>query len=128
MTPSENTGKVLTRRIQAADGTTVALHYEFAEANAMRTLIQSVLLRGSKRPSLSLIARRSMQLYLDQLAAAKATAPDLYASEIAELDRMVTRVPKPAPKSKRKTTQVLASLIGLGPGNDAGRGEPGTCT
>jgi len=102
MTPSDNAGKVLTRRIQAADGTTVLLHYQAPEAHRMRALVQSIRLKGDRKPSLSLIARRSMQLYLARLASAQANRPDLYTAEIAELEAMVTPVPQPALRSKKK--------------------------
>lgn len=102
MTPSDNTGKVLCKRIRAKDGTTVLVHYKSSEANTMRQLVQTIRLKGDKKPTLSLLATRSMRLYLARLQAAKETRPDLFASEIAELERMVTPVPKPALKSKKK--------------------------
>ena len=101
--PSDNTGKLMTKRIQASDGTTLVLNYRKPEAHSMRTLVQSIRLKGNKTPSLSLIARRSMQLYLARLETAKATRPDIFASEIGELERMVTPIPKPAPRSRKRS-------------------------
>jgi len=101
MIPSDNTGKVLTRRVRAADGTAVMLHYRTPEAVAMRSLIQSIRIKGDKTPSLSLIARRAMQLYVARLDAARYSLPDVFAAEVAELERMVTPVPKPAQVSRK---------------------------
>lgn len=101
--PSDNTGKILTRRVRAADGTAVMLHYRKSEAYRMRALVQSIQLKGDRKPPLSLIARRSMGLYLDRLEQARTSRPDLFAVEIAELERMVTRVPSPALKSKKRS-------------------------
>jgi hypothetical protein len=102
MTTNDNTGKLMTKRINAADGTTLVLKYRKADAHEMRAFIASILLKGSHKPSLSLIARRSMRLYLDRMQQARATRPDIFASEVAELERMVTPVPQPASKSRRK--------------------------
>ena len=101
MTPQDNTGKIMSQMIRAADGTTVALTYLKPEARAMRNLVQSIRLKGTKTPSLSLIARRSMQLYVSRLESAKATRPDIFAAEVAELEKMVTRHPSPRPVSRK---------------------------
>lgn len=71
----------------------------------MRQLVQSIRIKGTRKPSLSLIARRSMQLYVARLEAAQRTRPELFDSEVAELERMVTRVPAPARYSKRKAPE-----------------------
>ena len=105
MNPSDNSGKVMTKRIKAADGTVLILSYRKPEAATMRALIQTINLKGDRKPPLSLIARRSMQLYLARLEKARDTRPDLFASEVAILDSMVTPVPKPAPKGRLKVTQ-----------------------
>lgn len=97
MTPSDNTGKVLAKRIQAHDRTTVLLTYSRTDANELRTLVQSITLKASKKPSLSLIAKRAMGIYLERMK-----EPDEFARETAVLDRMVTPVPAPAPYSKKK--------------------------
>ena len=101
MTPSDNSGKIMSKMIRAADGTTVALTYLKPEAHAMRALVQSIRLKGSKSPSLSLIARRSMQLYVSRLESARASRPDIFAAEVAELDKMVTTYPSPRPVSRK---------------------------
>jgi hypothetical protein len=92
---------MMTKRIRSKDGTTLVLTYLKPEAAHMRALVQSIRIKGDKAPSMSLIARRSMQFYLARLESAKATRPDAYAAEIAELERMVTPVPQPAPRSKK---------------------------
>lgn len=94
--PSNNIGKIMTKTVRAAGGTMVALNYPELEANAMRRLVQSIRVKG-KQPSLSLIARRSMGLYLDRLERTRAANPEAFAVEMAVLAQMVTPVPKPKP-------------------------------
>ena len=108
MTPSENTGKLMTKQIKAADGTTVILTYLRPDAQAMRAFVQSIRLKGNKSPSLSLIARRSIGLYLADLEEARQSNSELFDQEVAALERMVTPVPKPATYSKKKTGCDLA--------------------
>lgn len=94
MTPfTDNTGKVLTKYIKARDGTTLTLTYRREEAQALRSLVQSIRLKGDKTPSLSLIAKRAMRLYLDLMTSGSAQ----FASEIAALERLATPVPTRAP-------------------------------
>ena len=97
MTPSDNTGKVLSRRIQARDRTTVLLTYSASDANALRMLAQSITLKAGKRPSLSLFARRALQVYGSYL-----DDPRNAATETAALNRMVTEVPQAATTSMKK--------------------------
>ncbi len=96
MTPSDNTGKVLAKRIQAHDRTTVLLTYSRPDANRLRMLVQSITLKANKKPSLSLIARRAVDIYLERMK-----SPEGFASETAVLNHMVTPVPSPAPYSKK---------------------------
>lgn len=91
-TSQDNTGKVLTKAVKAADGTTVVLNYRKPEAAQMRELVRSLRLKGDRRPSMSLIARRSMGLYLDNMARAQRTRPDLFAREVEALEKMVTPI------------------------------------
>lgn len=104
MTPSDNTGRMMTKRVRARDGTTLVLNYRKPEAARMRALVQSIRIKGNKSPSLSLIARRSMQFYLTRLESARVNRPDAYASELFELESMVTPVPQPALHSKKQST------------------------
>ena len=70
MTPTpftDNTDKVLTKYIRARDGTVLTLNYRHQEANAIRSALQKIRLKGDKTPSLSLIARRSIAVYLSHL-------------------------------------------------------------
>jgi hypothetical protein len=97
MTPSDNNGKVLTRRIQSHDRTTVLLTYSTTDANELRRLAQSITLKAGKRPSLSLFARRALQVYSAYLQ-----SPTNAESETAVLNHMVTLVPSPATRSKLK--------------------------
>ena len=99
MTPTpftDNTDKVLTRYIRARDGTVLTLNYRHQEANAIRATLQRIRLKGDKQPSLSLIARRSMSLYLAHLE----SSPSAFADEVQALERLATPVshrkqPKP---------------------------------
>ena len=78
----------------------------------MRQLVQSIRIKGTRKPSLSLIARRSMQLYVARIETAQRTRPEVFAAEIAELERMVTPTPAPAQYSKRKPSVETADHSG----------------
>ena len=88
MTPDASTDKLQSRRIKAQDGTTVVLTYLRPDAQAMRDTVASLRLRGDKRPSLSLIARRSLSIYLDGLTSARASNPQAFAAEMEALESM----------------------------------------
>jgi len=96
MSPDPNDQKLMTKRVQASDRTTVILSYSTRDAQALRAIAAAILLKQGKRPSLSLLCRRALQLY-GQLI----TSPAHRATEIEELNRMVTPVPVSAPHSKR---------------------------
>jgi predicted N-acetyltransferase YhbS len=95
----DNTGKVHTKYIRAADGTAVTLNYRPQEAKALRAFVQSIRLRGDKVPSLSLIARRSMQVYMTHIQ----FSPSTLAAEVEALERIAT------PFSDRAQTKPLAA-------------------
>ena len=88
MTPNLNTDKLHSRQIKAKDGTTVVLTYFRPDAQAMRDLVASLRLRGTKQPSLSLIARRSIGLYLDHLSTTRRDHPEKFAAEMQALEDM----------------------------------------
>ncbi len=94
--PDTASGKVMTKRVGAYDRTTLVLSYTASDALALRALAQSIVLKGNKKATLSLIARRALRLYRDALR-----SPEVFASETAELEQMVTTVPHPARKSPR---------------------------
>lgn len=103
MTPDLSTNKLVTARIKAQDGTTVVLTYRTADAQAMRDMVAAIRLRGDKRPSLSLLARRSMGVYLDHLSAIRRGNPEAYAAEMATLEKMTARLcPKTIESDRRK--------------------------
>ena len=117
MTPTGNTGKVLTRQdITGPGSTTVALTYPKYQAQELRQIADRLVLKRTKRPSLSLLARRSMGLYLDLLN----SSPANLERERAALERMVTHIPCPRQKAQARN-EALSDLIGLSPGSDAGR-------
>lgn len=87
----------------------------------MRTLAESLRLRGDRKPSLSLIARRSIGLYLDRLADAKHGNPESFAREMLALEKMTAPVcPQTTEKARREK---LSAAIGLPAGTEAGRTE-----
>ncbi len=92
--PITTSGKVLTKQIKAFDRTTLVLSYTTDDANALRALVQSMHLKAGKKPTLSVLARRALRFYLDRL-------PGMWATEIEALNKMTTREPKPAPRSKK---------------------------
>ena len=97
MTPSTNSGKLLTKRIRASDGTTLVLRYRKSDADEIRAFASTTQLKGNHKPSLALIARRAMALYMARVEMFR-VRPELLACEIAELERMCTPVPQPAKK------------------------------
>ncbi len=88
-------GKVLARRESRSGSTALVLNYPQNEAARLRDLVASIRLRGDREPSLSLIARRSMAVYLDHVA----SSPDALAGEIEAMELLAT------PISTRKKTQ-----------------------
>ena len=97
MTPDPNDNKIFTRRVQASNRSTVVLSYTTSDAHNLRAVAASFTLKGDKKASLSLLARRSLQLYLQLLS-----DPTRKGHEEAILNKMVTPVPAPAPLSTRK--------------------------
>lgn len=93
--PETTTATVLTRRVRAYDRSTLVLSYSSADAKELRALVQAIRLKQGKRPTLSLLARRGLNLYRDALM-----RPGVLESEIAKLNEMTTPVPKPATKRK----------------------------
>ena len=102
-TMPNNTGKVNNRYAKSIGGTTVTLNFRTAEATALRAFVQSFRLRGNKIPSLSLIARRAMSVYLAHAQYSQETK----ASEIAALEKLATpfssRTPAVAPEGSPLT-------------------------
>ena len=95
---SNNTDKVLTQYIPAKDSTKLILNYRHQEANGIRAALDRIRLKGDKTPSLSLIARRSMALYLEHLT----SSPQAFDMEVEALERLATRA------SKRKQSDAVA--------------------
>ena len=84
----DNTGKVLTKSIRARDGTTLTLNYRHQEANELRSAVQRIQLNGNRKPSLSMIARRSMAVYLSILQ----SGPTNFANEVQALEKLATPI------------------------------------
>lgn len=99
MTPSDNSGKLMTKRLRGADGTTLVLNYAKHDAQAIRAFVESFRIKGDRKVSLSLIARRSLGLYLARMGSASHSRPDVFEGEIAELERMCTPVAQPAKRT-----------------------------
>ena len=88
-TPTEDDPtQVRTSYIKARDGTTLILKYRHDDALALRTTLQRIRLKGDKKPSLALLARRSMALYLARLTSSQ-TAFDV---EVQALELLATPV------------------------------------
>lgn len=87
-----NTDKVLSKYIRACDGTKLILNYRHQEATGMRQVLSRIRLTGNRAPSLSLIARRSMALYLEHIQ----SGPLAFANEVDALEKLAT------PVSRRK--------------------------
>lgn len=82
-----NTGKVLSQYLRAKDGTKLVLNYRHQEANGIRAALEQIRLKGDKTPSLSLIARRSMTLYLEHLN----SSHQAFDIEVEALEKLATR-------------------------------------
>ena len=96
LTPPDS-GTVRTRRVRASGTTTLVLNYPHNEAARLRDLIQSIRLRGDRTPTRSLIARRSLAVYLAHIA----SSPGAMSDEMEALEFLAT------PLSTRKKTQPL---------------------
>jgi hypothetical protein len=101
MTPTERPsltgGKVLSRYQKRSGSSTVTLNYPKNEAQRLRDLIESIRLRGDRKPPLSLIARRSMAVYLDHIQSSRATME----TEVQALEILATPI-----ATRKKTAQV----------------------
>ena len=96
---ADNTGKLMSKRIKAYDRSTVVLSYRPHEANALRLLAQTIKLKGDDKPSLSLLSRRALVLYVAHIERLRASGLEGFAAEVAALENLT--VPKARPKTKR---------------------------
>lgn len=88
-----NLGKVKSRYLKASGSTTITLNFRPQEATKIRAFVDGVRLRGNKIPSLSLVARRAMTVYLSHAQ----YSPETRASEIAALEKLATPYSDRAP-------------------------------
>lgn len=89
MNPSTSASPgVRTKYLKARNGTTMILNYRPEEATSLRAAVQRIRLKGGRQPSLSLIARRSMGLYLDLLN----SGASAFATEVEALEKLATPV------------------------------------
>ena len=102
-TMPNNTGKVNNRYAKSIGGTAVTLNFRTQEATALRAFVQSFRLRGDKIPSLSLIARRAMSVYL----AHAQYSPETKASEVAALEKLATPFGHRAPTVRKCATGLI---------------------
>lgn len=84
-----NLGKILTKRIRCRDMSVVTVAYPTPDAQAIRALAQSIRLKGGTKPSLSLLTRRALHLYMKAF-------PAVSEAETRALNDMTTPVPQPA--------------------------------
>ena len=92
--PHKDTGVVRSRYLKGDGKTALVLNYPKNEAQRMRTLIDSIRLRGDRKPSLSLLARRSMAVYLDHIHSSHVALQ----SELKALEALATPI-----ATRRKT-------------------------
>ena len=89
MNPSTSASPgVRTKYLRARDGATLILNYRPEEAISLRAAVQRIRLKGDRQPSLSLVARRSMSLYLSLLN----SGPSALATEVEALEKLATPV------------------------------------
>ena len=88
-TNPDNTGKVHSRQFKGPGSSTLIVNLGPIEAGQLRSFIATVRLKGDKIPSMSLIARRAMSVYLSHAQYSVETR----ASEIAALEKMATPYP-----------------------------------
>ncbi|MEO5690113.1 MAG: hypothetical protein ABIR54_22360 [Burkholderiaceae bacterium] len=87
LTPTRpDSGTVRSRYVRAINGVTLVLNYTEREAKPLREAINGIRLRGDRKPSLSLLARRSMALYLELLH----RDPEARAQEMEALELLAT--------------------------------------
>lgn len=98
MNPSTSASPgVRTKYLRARDGATLVLNYRPEEASRLRVAVQRIRLKGNRQPSLSLVARRSMSLYLSLLE----SGASAFATEVDALERLAT----PVSRRIKATTQ-----------------------
>ena len=90
---ADNSGKALTKYLKARDKTTLVLTYTHGDVTALRALVASIHMKQGTAPSMSLFARRSLQVYREHLQ-----RPGAMEAETAALNCMTTRSPKCLPK------------------------------
>lgn len=98
MQSTKTDGKLLLRR-PTGDTTGVVLKYSRHQSDRMRAVAASLQFEGRKAP-LSLLAARSIGIYLDNLEDARINDPARYAGELVALRRMLTKTPQPSKKRK----------------------------
>ncbi len=99
LTPARpDSGTVRSRYVRASNGTPIFLNYTEREAQPLRDAVAGIRLRGDRQPSMSLLARRSLSVYLELLH----RHPAARAIELAELEKLATPL-----ATRRKTVPVL---------------------
>jgi hypothetical protein len=88
-----NTGTVRSRYVKQAGNTTLTMNFRRQEAALLRSFKDSVRLRGDKVPTMALIARRAVLVYL----AHAQYSPETTASEIEALEKLATPFSNRAP-------------------------------
>ena len=101
--------QVRTKYLKGSQGTSLVLKYRPHEAATLHSIIKRIRLKGDKAPSLSLIARRSLALYLDLLD----SSTQAFDNEVRALEKLATpvsrRIPQepltPPPRDSATATQ-----------------------
>lgn len=85
---SPDTGVVRSRYLKGDGKTALVLNYTKNEAQRIRALIDSIRLKGNRKPSLSLIARRSISVYLEHVHSSHAAMTN----EMEALETLATPI------------------------------------
>jgi len=80
--------QVRARYFKHVETTTLTLRYLKGDASAIRAAAEGIRLKGDKKPSLGLIARRSLALYLQHIN----SSPLAFDTEMEALEKLATPV------------------------------------
>jgi len=98
--PANSQGKVLPRAELTSYGTTLSFNFPAHQAEQLRELANTLIIKKNKKPSMALLARLAMAHFLDELA-----NPVSRERVRLRLEEMVTPVPCPRDPSQLKAAR-----------------------
>lgn len=98
MESTRNLGKLMLKRPKG-DSATIVLQYPKHQADRMRANVAAIQFDDRQAP-LSMLAKRSIDTYLDALEIARIHDKARYDGEMVALRRMLTKTASPAKKRK----------------------------